>query len=108
MHLPLPAGLESWRLPSNTLLFRGDGLHVATVDAQDTCSSTWCKSAAISATEIEILSGIGRAGSRDPQSARFDLTGDLVKVREASRASAANASRALPGSGLAVDRSAVR
>jgi len=31
--VPADAGLTTFRLPSNTLLFRGDGLHVATVDA---------------------------------------------------------------------------
>ncbi len=37
VHFELPAGAagESFRLPANVLLFRGDGLHVATVDAHD-------------------------------------------------------------------------
>ncbi|MDB6092257.1 MAG: efflux transporter periplasmic adaptor subunit [Gammaproteobacteria bacterium] len=35
VHFKLPAGVagESFKLPANVLLFRGDGLHVATVDA---------------------------------------------------------------------------
>ena len=33
--LPPDAGAKSFKLPANVLLFRGDGLRVATVDAQD-------------------------------------------------------------------------
>lgn len=32
--VPASAGLAAYRLPSNTLLFRGDGLHVAAVDGR--------------------------------------------------------------------------
>ncbi len=38
VHLPLPPGLKTWRVPSNALLFRADGLHVATVDAENKCT----------------------------------------------------------------------
>jgi RND family efflux transporter MFP subunit len=33
--LPAEAGAKTFKLPANVLLFRGDGMHVATVDAKD-------------------------------------------------------------------------
>ena len=58
VHLPLPAGLESWRLPSDTLLFRADGLHVATVDADGHVQLKTVHIGRDFGDEIEILSGI--------------------------------------------------
>ena len=59
VHLPLPVGLTSWRLPSNTLLFRADGLHVATVDAEDRVQLKAVRVGRDFGSEIEIVSGVG-------------------------------------------------
>jgi RND family efflux transporter MFP subunit len=59
VHLPLPLGLASWRLPSNTLLFRADGLHVATVDANDRVQLNTVQIGRDFGNEIEVLSGVG-------------------------------------------------
>ncbi len=83
VHLQLPAGLQSWRLPSNTLLFRGDGLHVATVDAHDHVQLNAVDVGRDFGTEIEILSGVSaqdRVILNPPDSI---LAGTLVKVRAA-------------------------
>jgi RND family efflux transporter MFP subunit len=58
VHLPLPPGLRSWRLPASTLLFRGDGLHVATVDAQNRVVLNTVTLGRDFGTQIEILSGV--------------------------------------------------
>lgn len=58
VHLPLPLGLASWRLPSNTLLFRSDGLHVATVDANNRVQLNTVQIGRDFGNEIEILSGV--------------------------------------------------
>jgi multidrug efflux pump subunit AcrA (membrane-fusion protein) len=58
VHLPLPVGLTSWRLPSNTLLFRADGLHVATVDANNHVQLNVVHIGRDFGSEIEILSGV--------------------------------------------------
>jgi len=59
VHFALPPALRnSFKLPSNVLLFRGDGLHVATVDAQGQVS---LKAVAVGrdfGSDIEIVSGI--------------------------------------------------
>ena len=97
VQLPLPPGLESWRLPSNTLLYRGDGLHVATVDPYNRTQLNVVQIGRDFGTEIEILSGVGaqdRVILNPPDSL---YPGVLVKVHEASQTSAANASRAPPG-----------
>ena len=81
VHLPLPPGLESWRLPSDTLLFRADGLHVATVNFNGHVQLKEVHVGRDFGDEIEILSGI-EAGDRviinPPDSVR---TGDVVQVR---------------------------
>ena len=59
VHLPLPPGLASWRLPSDTLLFRADGLHVATVDAHSHVQLKVVKLGRDFGAQIEILNGIG-------------------------------------------------
>jgi len=58
VHLPLPVGVESWRLPANTLLFRADGLHVATVDASSHAQLNVVQIGRDFGSEIEILSGV--------------------------------------------------
>jgi RND family efflux transporter MFP subunit len=61
VHLPLPEAVDRWRVPSNSLLYRGDGLHVATVDAQNRVHLRSVTVGRDFGAEIEILSGI------DPQ-----------------------------------------
>jgi RND family efflux transporter MFP subunit len=58
--LPSGAGGESYKLPANVLLFRGDGLHVATVGANN---HVVMKSVTVGrdyGSDIEILEGLGR------------------------------------------------
>ena len=58
VHLPLPAGLKTWRVPSNALLFRGDGLHVATVDADNKVRLNSVTIGRDYGAVVEILSGV--------------------------------------------------
>ncbi|MFI4869545.1 MAG: efflux RND transporter periplasmic adaptor subunit [Steroidobacterales bacterium] len=58
VHLPLPPGLKTWRLPSNALLFRADGLHVATVDADNKVHLNTVTIGRDYGVELEILSGV--------------------------------------------------
>ena len=84
MHLPLPPGLKTWRLPSNALLFRGDGLHVATVDADNKVHLNVVTIGRDYGVELEILSGVGaqdRIVLNPPDSI---LAGATVKVRASS------------------------
>jgi hypothetical protein len=52
-------GTAAWRLPSNTLLFRSYGLHVATVDANSRVQLNPVRIGRDFGSEIEILSGVG-------------------------------------------------
>jgi multidrug efflux pump subunit AcrA (membrane-fusion protein) len=58
VHLPLPSGLKTWRVPSNALLFRGDGLHVATVDADNKVHLNTVTIGRDYGAIVEILSGV--------------------------------------------------
>ena len=58
VHLPLPAGIESWRVPASSLLYRGDGLHLATVDASNHVHLKTVTVGRDFGSEIEILSGV--------------------------------------------------
>jgi RND family efflux transporter MFP subunit len=81
VHLPLPSGLKTWRLPSNALLFRGDGLHVATVDADNKVHLSTVTIGRDYGAIVEILSGVDaqdRIILNPPDSI---LDGALVKVR---------------------------
>jgi RND family efflux transporter MFP subunit len=81
VHLPLPAGLQTWRVPSNALLFRGDGLHVATVDADNKVHLNAVTIGRDYGVELEILSGVSaqdRIVLNPPDSL---LEGTAVKVR---------------------------
>jgi multidrug efflux pump subunit AcrA (membrane-fusion protein) len=81
VHLPLPAGLKTWRLPSNALLFRADGLHVATVDADNKVHLNTVTIGRDYGSVVEILSGVGeqdRVILNPPDSI---LDGEAVKVR---------------------------
>jgi RND family efflux transporter MFP subunit len=61
VHLPLPAAVDRWRVPSTSMLYRGDGLHLATVDAGNQVHLRGVTIGRDFGAEIEILSGI------DPQ-----------------------------------------
>ncbi|HEY4975183.1 MAG TPA: efflux RND transporter periplasmic adaptor subunit, partial [Steroidobacteraceae bacterium] len=58
VHLPLPGGLKSWRVPSNALLFRGDGLHLATVGADSKVHLNTVTIGRDYGAIVEILSGV--------------------------------------------------
>jgi RND family efflux transporter MFP subunit len=97
VQLPLPPGLESWRLPSNTLLYRGDGLHVATVDSYNRTQLNVVQVGRDFGTEIEILSGVSgqdRVIVNPPDSL---YPGVLVKIHNPSQTSASSAPRAPAG-----------
>ena len=81
VHLPLPSGVKTWRIPSNALLFRGDGLHVATIDAENRVHLNTVTIGRDYGPVVEILSGVDgedRIVVNPPDSI---LAGALVKVR---------------------------
>lgn len=84
VHLPLPFGLTSWRVPANALLFRADGLHVATVDASDHVQLMAVRVGRDFGNEIEILSGIGPDDRVIVNPADSLLSGTAVRVRAAA------------------------
>ncbi|MFI4895224.1 MAG: efflux RND transporter periplasmic adaptor subunit [Steroidobacterales bacterium] len=84
VHLPLPLGLTSWRLPSNTLLFRADGLHVATVDANNRVQLNTVRIGRDFGSEIEILSGVGPDDRVILNPADSLLSGTPVRVAAAA------------------------
>jgi RND family efflux transporter MFP subunit len=63
VHLQLPARKDTLRLPSNALLFRADGLSVATVGSDDLVTLNKVTVGRDLGTQIEILSGLA-AGTR--------------------------------------------
>jgi RND family efflux transporter MFP subunit len=85
VHLPLPSGLKTWRLPSNALLFRGDGLHVATVDGDNKVHLNTVTIGRDYGAVVEILTGVGeqdRVILNPPDSI---LDGVTVRVRAAQQ-----------------------
>ena len=84
VHLPLPVGLASWRLPSNTLLFRADGLHVAAVDANNHVQLKAVRIGRDFGSEIEILSGVGAEDRVILNPADSLLSGTTVRVNAAA------------------------
>jgi RND family efflux transporter MFP subunit len=81
VHLPLPSGLRTWRIPSNALLFRGDGLHVATIDPDNKVHLNTVTIGRDYGQVVEILSGVDaqdRIVLNPPDSI---LAGELVRVR---------------------------
>ena len=85
VHLPLPLGLTSWRLPSNTLLFRADGLHVATVDASNQVHLNPVRIGRDFGSEIEILSGVSEDDRVILNPADSLLAGSSVRVSHAAQ-----------------------
>ena len=59
IHIALPGVASSLRLPVNTLIFRADGLQVATVDADNKTSLHTVVMGRDFGNEVEIASGIG-------------------------------------------------
>ncbi len=84
VHLPLPLGLASWRLPSNTLLFRADGLHVATVDANNRVQLNTVQVGRDFGNEIEVLSGVGAQDRVIINPADSLLSGAQVRIKPAA------------------------
>jgi RND family efflux transporter MFP subunit len=84
VHLPLPVGLTSWRLPSNTLLFRADGLHIATVDANNRVQLNVVHIGRDFGSEIEILSGVAAEDRVILNPADSLLSGTQVRVNAAA------------------------
>ncbi len=59
VHLTLPANAENVRLPVNSLLFRADGLQVATVDASSKVTLKRITLGRDFGTQVEVVDGIG-------------------------------------------------
>ena len=81
VHLPLPSGLKTWPVPSNALLFRADGLHLATVDADNKVHLNTVTIGRDYGPIVEILSGVDandRIIVNPPDSI---LDGAAVKIR---------------------------
>lgn len=81
VHLTLPAGIDQWRVPATSLLYRGDGLHLAIVDGQSRVHLHNVTIGRDFGSEIEIASGIDehdRVIQSPPDSI---LEGAEVKVR---------------------------
>jgi RND family efflux transporter MFP subunit len=85
VHLAMPAGMSSLRLPSNTLLFRADGLHVATVDANNQVHLNTVRVGRDYGSEIEILSGVSQDDRVIINPADSLLAGTTVRVASAAR-----------------------
>lgn len=81
VHLPLPTGIKAWRLPSNALLFRADGLHVATVDADNRVHLNTVTIGRDYGAVVEILSGVTAADRVIVNPPDSLLAGTAVKVR---------------------------
>jgi RND family efflux transporter MFP subunit len=84
VHLPLPVGLASWRLPSNTLLFRADGLHVATVDANNRVQLKTVQIGRDFGNEMEIVSGVGAQDRVIVNPLDSLLSGAQVRIKAAA------------------------
>ena len=57
--LPPDVGPKSFKLPANVLLFRGDGMHVATVDAHDHVVMKAVTVGRDYGSDIEVVDGLG-------------------------------------------------
>jgi multidrug efflux pump subunit AcrA (membrane-fusion protein) len=81
VHLPLPTGLKTWRVPSNALLFRADGLHLATVDADNKVHLNTVTVGRDYGAVVEILTGVGEQDRVILNPADSILDGATVRVR---------------------------
>jgi RND family efflux transporter MFP subunit len=81
VHLPLPLGVRSWRVPANALLFRADGLHVATVDADNKVQLNTVTIGRDYGAEVEVLSGVNGQAQIILNPPDSILAGAVVKVR---------------------------
>ncbi len=84
--LPADAAGESWKLPANVLLFRGDGLHVATVGADDRVVMKPVTIGRDFGSAIEIVAGL--SGSDQVILSPPDSLTDGAVVRVVKRAGA--------------------
>jgi RND family efflux transporter MFP subunit len=96
VHFALPPGTAggALRLPANVLLFRGDGLHVATVDAQDRVVMKPVTIGRDDGSAIEIVSGLSasdRVILSPPDSLAAGATVRVVKRSGPERANAPGA-----------------
>jgi RND family efflux transporter MFP subunit len=80
VHLPLPAGIDRWRVPGTSLLYRGDGLHLAVVDAQNHVHLHKVTIGKDFGSEIEILNGIDQQDRVIQSPPDSILEGAQVKV----------------------------
>ncbi len=96
VHFELPASAAgpSFRLPANALLFRGDGLHVATVDAHDHVVMKPVTIGRDYGSAIEIVSGVSPSDEvilSPPDSLAEGATVHVVKRADAGQATAGQA-----------------
>ncbi len=94
----LPAQGDALRLPANTLLFRADGLSVATVDAQNRVLIKPVVQGRDFGKEVEILSGLQASDRVIINPSDSAVTGTPVRVVTAPVAAAAASSASAPGS----------
>ena len=83
--LKLPAGTENLSIPVSTLLFRGDGLHVATVGPDNHVVLKTIKIATDLGTTVEVNSGLNtqdKVIDNPPDSLQ---SGDVVRLADASK-----------------------
>ncbi len=59
VHFNLPAAAKTFKLPANVLLFRGDGMHVATVDARGQIVMKAVTIGRDYGSDIEVVQGLG-------------------------------------------------
>ncbi len=82
VHFKLPASVQTWRLPANTVLFRAAGLQVATVDADHKLKLKNIQEGRDFGKTVEVLTGVD--GQDDvivnPPDSAFD--GTPVRVAE--------------------------
>jgi hypothetical protein len=80
--LQLPAGTQNLSIPVSALLFRADGLHVATVSEDDHVVMKTIKIAADLGTTVEVNSGLS-ASDRVIDSPPDSLqSGDTVRIAQ--------------------------
>ena len=58
-NLPAETGLKTFKLPANVLLFRGDGMHVATVDSHGQVVMKAVTIGRDYGSDVEVVSGLG-------------------------------------------------